>query len=64
MIGKLIKDEMQKQGITGKAMSKQTGIPEGGLSNILNDKANPTVETIERLVKVLGWKLTIKPKGE
>ena len=61
MTGKAIKDEMEKQGITGKVMAKKAGMHEGGLSLILNDKGNPTVETIQRIVDVLNVPIVIAP---
>ena len=62
MIGKLIKEEMKRRGITQHSMSEKTGIWEGGLSTILNDKGNPTADTIERIVDALDYKLVIIPK--
>lgn len=61
MIGHLLKEQMDKKGMKANFICRQTGIHEGALSLILNNHANPTVDTIERIINVIGEPLTIPP---
>ena len=63
MIGEILKAEMKKQSKSATYISKKTGIAEGNLSIILNDKTNPNIATVERIVTALDGKLAIVPNN-
>ena len=63
MIGHLIKYEMDQVGMRQNFLAKKAKIHEGSLSLILNNHANPTVDTIQRIVDALGKPIMITPKG-
>lgn len=60
MIGRLIKEEMQRKCIKARFIAEKADIHEGALSLILNNKANPTVDTVDRIIKAMDGKLVIK----
>jgi len=52
-----IRDIAQPYGMT--ALSQEAGITREALYKILGEKGNPTLRTFIRILKVLGWKITL-----
>ena len=60
-LGQAIKQMRQKwAGITQKRMAQLAGISVTTLSGIERDSGNATVDTIQRVLRVLGASLTIR----
>ena len=56
-IGTEIKAIMEKEGITGYRISKETGIDEAYVSKILHNHINPSYLTLKRILDVLGYQI-------
>ena len=65
-IGTEIKAIMEKEGITGYRISKETGIDETYVSKILRNHVNPSYLTMKRILDVLGYQVCFEKlsKGE
>ena len=48
-----LKEIIKEKGISLAALHEKTGIEKGNLSNIVNNKKNPTVETLEKIANAL-----------
>lgn len=48
-----LKEIIKEKGISLVALHEKTGIEKGNLSNIVNNKKNPTVETLEKIANAL-----------
>lgn len=48
------------QGLTQSELSERTGIKQSELSKLENGKANPTLETLQKIAKGLGMRLELK----
>lgn len=55
MIKKLREDEL----LTQKELSKKIGMWQGELSKYENDKMSPSISTLEKILKAMGYKLLI-----
>ena len=53
MIGESLKKIMEMQGVTQKELAKSSGLSQGYVSYVLNDKRVPTITALEKLCKVL-----------
>lgn len=49
-----------EQNMTQEELSERCGIKQGELSKIENGKANPTLETLQKLAKGMGMKLELR----
>lgn len=52
--------KLKEAGFNQKSLSRQTGIQESTISNIMNGKWNPSVREKKKIEKILGsieWKL-------
>lgn len=49
-----------EQGLTQTELAKRTGIKQGELSKLENGKANPTLETLQKIAKGLGMRLELR----
>ena len=49
----------ESKSLTQKQLSEMTGIAQGDISKIENEKANPSVQTLQRLAEGLGTTLQI-----
>ena len=56
-IGKMIKIERERQGISMNALAKRAQIGQSTLSYIESSQRQPTFEVVERLVTALGFTL-------
>lgn len=61
-IGKLIKERRESHGITAKYVSEKSGVHQGALSLIEAGKANPTWDTIQKIVDVFNCDLVIQER--
>ena len=59
-IGSEIKTLMEKEGITGYRMSKETGIDETYISKIIHNRINPSYLTLKRILDVLGCRINFE----
>ena len=57
-----IKDEMEKQLWSGRALCSECGVDPGLLSRYLNGKSELSVRSLEAVLGVLGYELSIKNK--
>lgn len=53
-IGERVRREREKQGLTGVALADRAGVSPGMISQIENDQAEPSLETLEGVAKSLG----------
>ena len=56
-IGIELKAIMEKEGITGYRIFKETGIGQSYISKILHNKANPNYLTLKRILGVMGYQI-------
>lgn len=59
-----IKDILQEKGLTSVAFSKMLGVSEVTISNLINGKTMPSLNTLEHAAKLLGvpmWQLFADP---
>lgn len=53
-IGERVRFEREKQGLTGVALADKAGVTPAMVSQIENDQAEPSLDTLENVAKVLG----------
>lgn len=53
-----IKDILKQKEISLVTLSEKTGIEKGNLSNIVNNKKNPTIETLEKIALALDVEIS------
>ncbi|WP_206812618.1 helix-turn-helix domain-containing protein [Paradesulfitobacterium ferrireducens] len=53
-IGERVRREREKRGLTGAALADKAGISPGMVSQIENDQAEPSLDTLENVAKALG----------
>jgi len=58
-----IKQARKNEGLTQAALSEITGIPQSELSNLENEKSNPTLETLAKLYEALDIRHRVTFKG-
>lgn len=56
---KILLDEMKKQNLSDYDLSKKSGLTARAICHYRNGKRNPTLESADKLLKVLGINLTI-----
>ena len=57
MIGSEIKSIMEREGVSGYRISKETGIDETYLSKIFRNRINPSYVTLNRILKAMGYQI-------
>jgi len=62
MIGTELKAVMEKEGVSGYRIFKETGIEQSYISRLLRNKINPNYLTMKRILDVLGYELRISKK--
>ncbi|HVJ50798.1 helix-turn-helix domain-containing protein [Desulfitobacterium sp.] len=53
-IGKKVRTEREKQGLTGVALADKAGVTPAMISQIENDQSEPSLDTLENVAKELG----------
>jgi transcriptional regulator with XRE-family HTH domain len=48
-----LKEIIKEKGVSLVSLYEKTGIEKGNLSNIINNKKNPTIETLEKIANAL-----------
>jgi transcriptional regulator with XRE-family HTH domain len=61
-IGKQIREIRRSKDITQTQLQVPSGLRREYISNIERGKINPTVETVNKLLRPLGYELRIVPK--
>ena len=56
-LGKMIVSAREEQGITQKELSSRCGIPQPNLSLIESGKANPSINTVTKIIDALDRRL-------
>ena len=57
-----IKEEMEKQRWSGRALCAQCGVAQSSLSRYLTGKIDLSVKSLEAVLGVLGYELSIRKK--
>ena len=53
-----IKEVLREKGVTAVWLASQIGITQPSMSNIMKDKINPSLETLERIAAALNAPVT------
>jgi transcriptional regulator with XRE-family HTH domain len=48
-------EAIKQSGLRPADLAKQTGLTRGQISDIVNRKRSPTLETVDRIAQVIGW---------
>jgi transcriptional regulator with XRE-family HTH domain len=59
-IGTELKAIMEKEGITGYRIFKETNIEQSYISRVLHNKINPTYLTLKRILDVMGYQICLR----
>lgn len=59
MLGKRLKDILNREGITAYRLCKDLGLDQGQVSRFLNGKQNLALDKVERVVEYLGYDLEL-----
>lgn len=54
-IPQLIKSDRERKGLTQKQYGEQIGISDSYLSNIESGRKQPTIETLDKILSVIGF---------
>ena len=57
-IGKVIKDLIKEKGITQIELAKRLNVSKQRVETIVNDKASPSIKTVEDVASCLGVKVS------
>lgn len=63
-IGEMIQSLRAKRGISQKGLAALTGIDQGDISKLERGRGNPSVRTLERVVKALDGRITISARED
>lgn len=61
-LGRIIEQRRRELRITQPILAELAGISLNSLGNIENGKANPTIETLEKISEVLGLEIKLEVK--
>ncbi|MBR5146496.1 MAG: helix-turn-helix transcriptional regulator [Bacteroidales bacterium] len=61
--GGLIKERRTILGLTQQDLSDYTGLSVRIIKSIENDKGNPSMSTLEKIIETLGLEIVIRVKG-
>lgn len=56
-IGTELKAIMEKEGVSGYRIFKETNIEQSYISKLLHNKVNPTYLTLKRILDVMGYRI-------
>lgn len=62
-IGRLIHNQREVLGIDQRTLAELASVASHTISNLETGKANPTVEILERICKVLGLELVVRQRS-
>jgi transcriptional regulator with XRE-family HTH domain len=62
-MGGLIKSLRTERGLSQQELSKFSGVPFTTINKLENDKANVTIETLDKILAVFNYELTGKKKA-
>ena len=60
-----IKEVMEELGVSSIELTKRTGLSKVSISTIINNKVNPSMDTLEKIAECLDvpvWQLMVSPK--
>ncbi|MGZ0172970.1 MAG: helix-turn-helix domain-containing protein [Planctomycetales bacterium] len=57
-----IRQAIEASGVSRYRISQDTGIDQGHLSRLMNDKGGTSVETVEKLCQYLELEVVVQPK--
>ena len=63
-IGTELKVIMEKEGITGYRIFKETAIDQSYISKLLQNRINPSYLTLKRILDVIGYRVCFEKKPE
>lgn len=63
-IGKIIRTRRQELRLTQQTLADMSGVSVRMLKSIEGDYANPSIKTVEKLLRPLGMQLSVKERGE
>lgn len=63
-IGKMIKNAREHQGLSMNALARMSGVPQSSISEVESGRRQPSIESVERIVKALGFSLSDFFAGE
>ncbi len=62
LIGELVKELRVERKMTQYELAQYAQVPLGTVSKLENNKANVTIETLEKVLNVFGYELSAKKK--
>ena len=62
-ISKTLRERRRELGVSQADLARLSGLSLHGLSNIETGKGNPTVETLLKVLQVLGLEILLKPSA-
>jgi transcriptional regulator with XRE-family HTH domain len=63
-IGTELKAIMEKEGVSGYRIFKETNIEQSYISKLLHNKINPNYLTVKRILDVLGYEICFRKKSK
>jgi transcriptional regulator with XRE-family HTH domain len=58
-VGRLVRDARQRHGLTQQRLARRCATSQRHISRIERDEVSPSVETLERLLRAMGERLTL-----
>jgi transcriptional regulator with XRE-family HTH domain len=58
-VGQLVREARQRHGLTQQRLARRCSTSQRHISRIERDEVSPTVETLERLLRAMGERLTL-----
>lgn len=62
-IGKIIRTRRQELRLTQQTLADMSGVSVRMLKSIEGDYANPSINTVEKLLRPLGMELSVRERG-
>lgn len=62
-MGNDLRELLKKEKVSAYRIAKETGMQPSFVGRILNGKASPTCQTLQRILDVLGYQISFKKKG-
>jgi transcriptional regulator with XRE-family HTH domain len=58
-VGRLVREARQRHGLTQQRLARRCATSQRHISRVERDEVSPTVETLERLLRAMGERLTL-----